>query len=746
MSSNPRAKPSIPGFFHEEPLVRQVVLVAEEAPREAVYGDLPGGLHPGVAEVLTREGIERVFSHQAHAAEAALSGRDVAVATGTNSGKSLCYNLPALHLALSEPAARMLYLFPTKALAQDQFQRLARLLPASARPAVYDGDTPHSQRAMIRKSAQAVLTNPDMLHVGILPNHEGWGRFLKSLRLIVVDEMHVYRGIFGSNVAMVLRRLLRLCEAVRSRPQIIGCSATIGNPKDLFERLTGREPIVVDEDGSPRARRTFVLVNPAAPEEAQALTGNAATAEMMARLVEHGHRTLAFSRARVSAELVLKYVRNRLGQLGHPAESVEGYRAGYTPAERRELEKGLHEGRLMGLSSTNALELGVDIGGLDAVLMNGFPGSIASFLQQAGRAGRGMREGLAVYVAREDPLEQYLLRNPAQLLESRSESVALNPENPHVLRAHLRCAAHERPLAPSEMAAFGETALDVAEQMDRGGELAFRAGMFVYPSFESPALQVNIRGAGGEMVRLILDGQEVGTMEYWRALEQGHAGAVYLHRGQSFLVERLDLDQRIAFLSRQEVPYHTQPIVESSIDVQVEIATKGSCGLRGVEVSKSVTGFRRISDRGMPMDIEPLEMPVQTFQTLAVQFQFPGFGADADPEEWVHGVHAAEHALLAVAPLFAGCDRGDLGSSWHAYHPLTSSPLVFVYDGTPGGVGLAERLFHLREEWLDAALRLVEGCKCDSGCPACLLSSRCEVGNEHLSKRGASALLRVLTV
>jgi DEAD/DEAH box helicase domain-containing protein len=696
--------------------------------------------------ILEREGLDRLFTHQARAFDEASAGKDLVVVTGTNSGKTLCYNLPALNWSLTEPAARMLYLIPTKALAQDQLGRLEKLMPPSVRAGAYDGDTPSSQRSSLRRLAHIVLTNPDMLHVGILPGHELWTKFLKSLRLIVLDEMHVYRGVFGSNVASVLKRLLRLCEWHRSRPQIIACSATIGNPEELFSKLTGRKATLVDDDGSPRGRRTFVFWNPPDLGNDQRLSTNVVSSELIAMLAELGQRTLAFSRARISAELVLKYTRERLSQGGRvDPKQVESYRAGYTPKERRQIEQSVFKGQLLALSATNAMELGVDIGGLDAVVMNGYPGSISSYYQQAGRAGRGVHDGLAIMVAQNDPLEQFLIRQPEMLLDAKNENVTVNPGNPQILSQQLLCAAHERPMGPSELERFDPNALELAESMDRSGELAFRNGMFFYPSHEPPALKVNIRGSTGEQISLLHNGIELGTMERWRAMQNAHEGAVYLHRGATFVSLELDLAAGVAHLEPLNADFYTQAIVQSAIEPQITLREKGRIALSGVKVTTAVVGFKRKSlDGDTILGFEDLDLPPETYETLAVVARLPNQGVDDPPALYLGGVHGVEHALMALAPLLAGCDRGDLGSSWYAFHPNTMSPVVFVYDQTPGGVGLCEKLFDSFSGWVQGSLQLLKSCACHEGCPACLLSARCEVSNDALDKPFAISILESL--
>ena len=733
-------------ILHDQALKEQIAHVETYSTREAIYGEIHAPMHQNLRERLGAQGLDRLYSHQARAYDDAMSGKDLVVVTGTNSGKTLCYNLPALQWSLTEPAARMLYLFPTKALAQDQLGRLEALMPVSVRAGTYDGDTPTSQRSSLRRLAHIVLTNPDMLHIGILPGHELWVKFLKSLRLIVIDEMHVYRGVFGSNVASVLRRLLRLCEWHRSRPQIIACSATIGNPTELFRKLTGREATLIEEDGSPKGRRTFVFWNPPELGNGERLSTNVVSSEIIAMLSEIGQRTLAFSRARISAELVLKYTRERLDKGGRvDPKTVESYRAGYTPKERRQIEQSVFKGELLALSATNAMELGVDIGGLDAVVMNGYPGSIASYFQQAGRAGRGTNDGLAIMVAQNDPLEQFLVRNPATLLDAHNESVAINPGNPQILSQQLLCAAHERALSPSELERFDPKALELAESMDRSGELAFQNGLFFYPSHDPPAPNVNIRGSRGENVTLLHNGVELGTMEKWRAMQNAHEGAIYLHRGASFLGVGLDLNAGIAYLEPVNADYYTQPMVQSTIEPQVLLAQQGAVSLSGVKVTTMVVGYKQKAlDGDTILGIHELDLPPQTYDTLAVVATLPNLSLDDDPALHIAGVHGTEHALLALAPLLAGCDRGDLGSSWYAFHPDCQGPAVFVYDQTPGGVGLCEKLFESFGNWVAGSLHVLTSCPCLEGCPACLLSARCEANNDALDKPTAIQILKSL--
>jgi DEAD/DEAH box helicase domain-containing protein len=743
------------GLQSDPRLADQIVHIATRPAREPTFATPKTAFHPILKVRLEKLGIDRLYLHQALAFDAAMAGENLVVSTGTNSGKSLCYNLPALQRILEEPRARALYLFPTKALARDQAARLEALAPPAIRIGVYDGDTPPSERAAIRRLAHIIITNPDMLHVGILPGHENWGDFLKSLRVVVLDELHAYRGVFGSHVAGILRRLWRLAAWRNNQPQVIACSATIGNPETLFESLVGATATAIERDGSPSGQRTLVFWNPPLLGEAgdanqERASANFVTGQLLGTLAGLGARSLAFSRARVTAELVLRYARQAIEATGAPAGALDSYRAGYTPKERRELEKAILSGKLLGLSATNALELGIDIGGLDAVLINGYPGTRASFWQQVGRSGRGSRDGLAVFVAHDDPLEQFLIRSPGNLLDVAPEPIILNPGNTQILSQQLRCAAYERPISPTELDAFGPTALEVAESLDRAGELRFEAGRFFYPRHEAPAPGISIRSAGGETIKLLLNGQEIGTMERWRALGQAHTGAVYLHRGSSYLVRSLDLGARVALLDNVQPDYYTQSLVQALVQEQVRVRqTDGepSVALGGFKVTESVVGFRRKSLVGdTVLGVEPLDLPPTSFDTVGVRFDFPeipGLAFELDPDA-VAGLHGAEHALLAIAPWLAGCDRGDLGSAWYGVAGDTLRPAIIVFDRVPGGIGLAERLFETKVTWVDTALALLTDCDCLNGCPRCLLSPRCELANEHLSKAGAEELLRAL--
>jgi DEAD/DEAH box helicase domain-containing protein len=727
--------------YASQPQLRERIANVVTVPgKPAVFGELESTLHPKLLDALGKQGLTSLFAHQAAAIDSALAGRDTIVITGTGSGKTLCYNAPALHTCLSEPMATALYLFPTKALSQDQAGKL-EAIAGDVRIGVYDGDTPRQQRTAIRKGAHIVLTNPDMLHVGILPRHEEWSRFLKSLRFIVVDEAHTYRGVFGSHVGNVLRRLLRLCAWYRSQPVVIACSATVGNPNELFTKLTGKEATLVKNDGAPRSERNIVLVEPPPLEEDEGFSPNMETARLLAEFVSNGVRTLAFCRARVSTELVVRYARKALDAADQDVELVESYRGGYTPDERRDIEQRLFKGTLTGLATTNAMELGVDVGGLDAIVMNGYPGTLASFWQQAGRAGRGADKGFAAMIAHEDPMEQYLARNPGVLLKA-SESVALSPENPYVLGAQLRCAAYERPISEEELALFGAAAAQTADALQDEGMLRFSAGRWFYPSHEPPAAKVDIRGIGGQGVTLYSDGVRIGEMERWRALQSAHEGAVYLHRTKTYVVEKLDLARNEAHMREYEPGYFTQAVVMSVVEPTVELQSQRQTILSGMSVTSAVVGYRKMAQDGRQVLGEhALELPTQSYDTVGIKFALGPDWSPTDNQDAIGAIHGMEHALMAVAPVLAACDRRDLGSAWFSIDPADLEPSVYVFDAMPGGMGLCEALFAQRLLWLETARDLVESCRCEGGCPACLYSANCEAMNEHLSKLGALKVL-----
>ena len=737
------ATPSPFGSFTD-----QIVFEQFTEPRQGTVLALETKLNPHLLEVLRDSGVHGFYSHQALAIDAWARGRDVGIFTGTNSGKSLCYTVPILQSCLEEPVARYLATFPTKALAQDQCLKFNQLgNPLGITAATYDGDTPKSARGKIRNEVNIIITNPDMLHLGILPSHENWAKFFKYLKVVVIDEVHTYRGVFGSHVGNVLRRMIRISEWYQSNPQIISCSATVGNGPELIETLTGRKAEIISTDGSPRGRRTMVFLNPPKISDQIRLSPNIATSEALATLVDSGIQSLAFSRSRIGAELVLRYTRDRVEKA--TPKQIESYRGGYTPKERRKIESGIKNRTILGISATNALEVGIDIGTLDAVILNGYPGSIASFGQQVGRAGRGERDGLAVFIPQDNPLDQHFASHPERLLEAQNETVVLSPENPSILKQHLECAAHERALSITDLQMFGPSALPIAEAMDRRGEFVFRSSRFYLPSMKNPAANVHLRGASGKRVDIFLEADQLGFLEYERAFAQAHEGAVYLHRGEPYIVKTLDLEKLVARVEPFSGNYYTQPIVTSLLEPgpssQERAGTRTSISISECTVTETVQGFRKKTfDRDTVIDTVDLDLPSITFDTQCLRFDLPGIDPDGDIPAQLGAIHGLEHVIPSLAPAFIGCDRNDLGSSWYSVFHETLAPAVFVFDRTPGGVGLTHTLYDRIDEVLMAAKQRLRECECTNGCPGCLLSYGCEANNELLDKLGTLNLIRLI--
>jgi len=729
----------------------------------------PGWAHPELVAALRRTGLQRPWRHQLEAAELAHSGRSVVLSTGTASGKSLAYLLPALTATLDAAgvqtgltrAPSTLYISPTKALAADQLRAIDALGLADVRAATIDGDTPTESRDWIRRHSTYLLTNPDMLHRSILPRHPRWAAFLRSLDYVVVDECHHYRGVFGSHVATILRRLRRVCAHYGSDPTFVLASATVSEPGASAARLIGSPVTAVEVDTSPRGQTVFALWEPplsGLAGENGAPVRRAATAEageLLTDLVAAGVRTVAFVRSRRAAETVALRARRLLDEV-EPGLSarVAAYRGGYLPEERRALERALQSGELLGVASTNALELGVDIAGLDAVLLAGYPGTRASLWQQAGRAGRGGQGALAVLIARDDPLDTYLTHHPEALFGRPVESTVFDPDNPYVLAPHLCAAAAELPLTDADLTLFGPAAVEVAEHLVGRGLLRRRdAGLFWTGSDRASDL-ADIRGTGDPAVRLVEDstGRLLGTVDGGAAHTSVHAGAVYLHQGETYLVQSLDLAERVAMLERAEPDFTTfaRDVTEISI---VETATTASWGEAGlsfgtVQVTNQVVSFlRKRSVTGEVLGEEPLDLPPRQLRTRAVWWTVTQRLLAEASLEWADvpgAAHAAEHASIGLLPLFATCDRWDIGGVSTALHADTGTTTVIVYDGHPGGAGFAERGYAAAVQWLTATRDAIAACECDRGCPSCVQSPKCGNGNNPLDKAGAVRLLTVV--
>jgi DEAD/DEAH box helicase domain-containing protein len=710
---------------------------------------LPEGLHPRVLTSLEDLGLAGVYRHQARAFEAAERGEHIVVSTGTASGKTLAFNLPVLNALAAEPKLRALYLYPTKALAQDQARALAAFKLPRLRPAIYDGDTETERRWQIRKWANVILTNPDMLHVGVLPHHDRWGDVLQNLRYVIVDEAHVYRGVFGSHVANVLRRLRRAAAIYGAEPQFLLASATIANPGELVESLLGVEATVIEKDAAPHAARTVAFWNPPLLDEELQLRASplGEGARLLADLVERGLRTICFAKSRKAAELIHRFASERVPEL---ADRLSPYRAGYTPAQRRDIERRLVEGELLGVTATDALELGIDIGLLDCAISVGFPGTVASLRQQWGRAGR-RAEGLAVLVASEDALDQFFMREPEALMKRRVEAAILDHANPRVLDGHVLSAAFEAPVDERDAAFLGDEALARAEVLAEDGELKRTKAGYVWAGRDYPAARFSLRSTSPESFAVVEaeSGSVLGLVERERAYSTVHDGAVYLHMGEAYHVSALDHESRTALVEPFSGDFYTQARKETMTSIVAPEIVETRLGMEvafgSVSVTEQVVGYQKKSIRDQAtLELVPLLMPETTFETEAIWYvpaEWMLEGIDEMPR-LLSSLHAAEHSMIAMLPLWAMCDRWDIGGLSTNLHYQTGSPTVFVYDGHAGGVGIARRGFDQIEGWVGDTADLLAGCRCESGCPSCVQSPKCGNLNEYLDKAGALTLLR----
>ena len=735
------------GLWDELLVGEELAHLTTEPAHDARTAPLPDSLQPTLRQALAGRGIGELYVHQAEAYAAARGGGNVIVTTGTASGKTLAFNLPVLDALAADRHARALYLYPTKALAQDQARSLGELGLAAVRAAIYDGDTPTERRRQIRGWANLVLTNPDMLHIGVLPRHDLWGDFLHNLQFVVVDEAHVYRGVFGSHVANVLRRLRRLARIYGAEPQFLLASATIANAGELARALTGEDATVVEDDAAPRAERTVALWNPPLldAELGQRASALGEASLLLAGLVGRGLRTICFTKSRKSAELIHRFASDRVDAT--TAARLAPYRAGYTPQQRRGIERRLVEGELLGVTSTDALELGIDIGDLDCAISVGFPGTVASLRQQWGRAGR-RGHGLAILVASEDALDQYFMREPRALLQRRVEAAILDHANPRVLDGHVAAAAFEAPLDEGDAATLGPEALERAPHVP---ELRETKRGWVWAGKEAPAARVPLRSTSADTF-LVVDastGDVLGLAEQERAYSTVHEGAVYLHLGRQYVVRELDLVTRRAVVEPFDGDWYTQAKKETETSIEERLRVERRLGLElsfgRVSVTEQVVAYQKkaVAD-GSTLATIPLELPPSTFDTEAVWFvprphQLEGL--EGMPL-LLSSLHAAEHSLIALLPLWAMCDRWDIGGLSTNLHLDTGAPTVFVYDGHAGGVGIAARGFDQFEGWVADTAELLAGCPCERGCPSCVQSPKCGNLNEFLDKAGALTLLR----
>ncbi len=702
--------------------------------RPGKFAPIPSQVDPRLVGALRRSGIESLYSHQAQAYEAARSGRHFVVVTPTASGKTLCYNLPVLDSLLASPELRALYLFPTKALSMDQvdeLQTLVRLLQAEIRAYTYDGDTPGSARRAIRTAGHIVVTNPDMLHAAILPHHTKWLRLFENLRYVVIDELHTYRGLFGSHVANVLRRLRRICRFYGSSPQVIFSSATIGNPKDLAERLLEEEVELIDDNGAPSGPKVMAFFNPPVVNRELGIRRDALSeaGRLASEFIRNRIPLIAFARSRRGAELLTSGFRataagHRLGP-----EAVAGYRAGYLPSERRAIEKGLREGRILAVAATNALELGIDIGRLQAALLVGYPGTVASTWQQAGRAGRTQELSAAILVATGDPLDQYIVRHPDYFFGRPPESGLVNPDNLYVLASHLRCAAFELPVDEDERFGPG-TMPEVLDYLQAQGVVHREGSRWHYVADAYPAQEISLRSASTENVVIIdtTDPQPrtVGEVDLASAPGLVHEDAIYLHGGQQYHVDRLEWEERKAYVHRVSVDYYTTAQIATDVRVLAEFAPGEAAGRPGtgpahgeVVVTYRPTIFKKLTMEGHEnVGWGPIHLPESTMHTTSYWLPLPQLPIEQDEIQGI--LVGLSHAMAHVAALFLMCDPRDLGRTYEIHSPHTGRPTLFLYDAFPGGVGFAERLHRLHPLVLAGARDLIGACPCDAGCPSCV--------------------------
>ena len=731
----------------------------EEMPaRGAQYAPFPGGLDARLVPVLEKRGIHQLYSHQAHAVREVHAGHDVVVVTPTASGKTMCYNLPVLSAILNNEDARALYLFPTKALSADQVSELYELIEemgVDIKTYTYDGDTPGAARRAVRQAGHIVVTNPDMLHSGILPHHTKWVKLFENLKYIVIDEIHTYRGVFGSNLANVLRRLMRLCEFYGSHPQYILCSATIANPKELAETLTGRDVTLIDDNGAPMGKRHFVFYNPPVINRQLGIRKGVIpeTRQIAGMLLKNGIQTITFARSRLTVEVLTKYlkdlVRDPLGNAGR----VRGYRGGYLPTQRREIERGLRAGQIDAVVSTNALELGIDIGALDACVLCGYPGTIASAWQQAGRAGRRKGTSIVFFVASSAAIDQYIVSHPDYFLHQSPENALLNPDNLYILLSHFKCAAYELPFEDGDGFGNAPAPEELLGFLEEENILRHVDGRYHWMAEDFPASEISLRSAASENFVIIditdpAHHRVIGEMDRYTVPMLLHENAIYMHEGQQYQVEKLDFDACKAFIRQVDTGYYTDANLNVSLsllDVEKSEDTPegGSCALGEVKVTTLVTMFKKIRfDTHETLGFGHVRLPETDMHTTAMWWTLPdSLCARFESDTLKNGMLAITNLLRIVAPLYLMCAPQDVAVLYQVKSPMTDKPTVILYDNCPGGVGLAHKAYGMQKLLLEKALQIVTDCACTQGCPSCA-GPVGEIGTD--GKQTAIALLKEL--
>ncbi|MFZ5631307.1 MAG: DEAD/DEAH box helicase [Bacillota bacterium] len=726
----------------------QITHMENLPPQQPRYGQLHSPLHPLIGAGLSRRGIERLYTHQVEAIEKVRGGKNIVVVTPTASGKSMCYNLPVLDALLLRPRWTALYLFPTKSLGRDQLDKLLDFgIPLNT--GVYDGDTPDGEKAALRENANIIITNPDMLHRGIMPNHLKWHRFISNLKFVVIDELHNYRGVFGTHVAHVIRRLRRLCRHYGSEPVFILCSATIANPREHASLLVGQPVDLVADNGAPRGRMKFILWRP--PTHTPYVHE---VSWLLALCLESRYRTIAFSRARQVTERILRFTRQNMKEEKN-AGKVMAYRGGYLAGERRKIEDALFGGSLMGVISTNALELGIDVGDLEVCIIGGFPGTIASTWQQAGRVGRSSGESLVIFVAVENPMDQYFLRNTGALFARPGEQALIDPGNPYILLGHALCAAHELPVTPGDYPLWSQNFTDLLRLLEEDRELIYSDGKYYFNGQTYPAERVNVRSSSSSLIHLRDAGRGnrlVEVLDQSAAMSEVYPGAVYTHQGETYIVKSLDLETSTALMDQCDVDYYTMCGRDKTTEILSVDRSREMNGHRlytgQLKVTTRVTGYMKKHEKtGQVVGGGQLELPEQVMETTGFWVVVDDGAAGRVKDynlDLMGGLHAVEHAAIGLLPLFAMCDRNDLGGLSTVCHPQTGGPTVFIHDACHGGVGFSEKGYEEAAGLFGATLETILSCHCMVGCPACIYSPKCSNFNRPLDKGAAVLLLHLL--
>ncbi len=746
--------------LRRDPMFMRNVVRWDELPaRPAAYEPFPPQIDKRLKKVLEKRGVHQLYRHQAHAVREILNGHDVVVVTPTASGKTMCYNLPVLSAILENDDARALYLFPTKALSADQVSELYELIEAMGvdiKTYTYDGDTPGAARKAVRQAGHIVVTNPDMLHSGILPHHTKWVKLFENLRYIVIDEIHMYRGIFGSNLANVLRRLMRICQFYGSHPQFILCSATIANPQELAQTLTGRDITLIDDNGAPMGVRHFVFYNPPVVNRQLGIRKGVVqeTRRISGLLLQNGIQAITFARSRLNVEVLTKYLKDIAHDPIGSAGRVRGYRGGYLPTERRDIEQGLRAGRIDAVVSTNALELGIDIGALDACVLCGYPGTIASAWQQAGRAGRRKGTAIVFYVASSAPIDQYIVSHPDYLMKKSPENALLNPDNLYLLLNHFKCAAFELPFEDGEGLGNAPGSSELLSYLEDAGILHHVGGRYHWSAEDFPASEISLRSARAEENFIIIDISDpahhrvIGEMDRYTVPMLLHENAIYMHEAQQYQVEKLDFEACKAYIRRVNVDYYTDAdlnLTISLLDKEKEEEQNGMIAALGeIRVSTLVTMFKKIKfDTHETIGFGHVRLPETDMHTTAMWWTLPdALSSRYASDTLQNGMMGIANLLRIVAPLSLMCAPQDVAVVYQVKSPLTDKPTILLYDQCPGGVGLAQKAYAMRGLLLEQALQIVEGCPCFSGCPSCV-GPVGEVGTD--GKATALALLKELT-